>query len=484
MSRVGVIALLHESNTFIRAATTLEHFARDLLLDGEAVRTKLADAHHEVGGFFAGLAREGIEAVPIFAARALPYGPIATATADELVRRMFAALDAVGPLDGLLVAPHGAAVAEGYPDFDGHWLTLLHERVGNIPIVGTLDLHANLSPRMVAACDALIAYRTNPHLDQRDRGIEVATLMARTLRGEVRPTMAATFPPLAANIERQATAEPHWQPLLELQRRQQGVLTSSLIYGFPYSDVPEMGSATIVVTDNDAALAQKLADELADEWVRRRADFAGELISVADAISRAEKLGGPVCLLDMGDNVGGGSPADSTILAHELHRRKLGPSLVVLFDPAAVQESAGAPVGGRISLKMGAKTDDRYGPPLDADVTVVSRHDGRFAETEVRHGGIASFDQGPTTVVRTDTGLTVILTSHRMAPFSLQQVRSCGLDPTAFRVLVAKGVHAPVAAYALVCKHLIRVNTPGVTTADVRTLTYQHRRRPLYPFET
>ena len=113
----------------------------------------------------------------------------------------------------------------------------------------------------------------------------------------------------------------------------------------------------------------------------------------------------------------------------------------------------------------------------------MGRSDGKFEETEVRHGGIRRFDQGPTAVVRTDTGLTVILTTNRMAPFSLNQVTSCGLDPAAFRVLLAKGVHAPVAAYAPVCKHLIRVNTPGVTTADMRALDYRHRRRPLFPFE-
>src|SRR5260370_30180728 len=121
---------------------------------------------------------------------------------------MDAALAHAGPLDGLLVAPHGATVSEGIADVDGCWLEMLRGRVGpNVPIIGTLDLHANLSPRMVAACNALIAYRTNPHLDQKQRGIDAARLIARTIRGEVRPTMAAAFPPLAINIERQAIPE-------------------------------------------------------------------------------------------------------------------------------------------------------------------------------------------------------------------------------------------------------------------------------------
>src|SRR4029077_11032459 len=147
-------------------------------------------------------------AVPIFAARALPFGIVAADAFDALLARMDVAIDRAGPLDGLLVAPHGAMVAANHPDADGHWLSRLRQRFGKkFPIIGTLDLHANVSPQMTAACDALIAYRTNPHLDQRARGLDAGRLMARPLRGEVKPTMAAAFPPLAINIERQLIAE-------------------------------------------------------------------------------------------------------------------------------------------------------------------------------------------------------------------------------------------------------------------------------------
>src|SRR4029077_3406803 len=126
----------------------------------------------------------------------------------QLLARLEAPIARAGSFDGLLVAPHGATVAANHADADGHWLTRLRERFGpKFPIIGTLDLHANVSPKMVAACDALIAYRTNPHLDQRQRGIDAGRLMARTLRGEVWPTMAGAFPPLAINIERQLSAE-------------------------------------------------------------------------------------------------------------------------------------------------------------------------------------------------------------------------------------------------------------------------------------
>ena len=485
--RVGIVAFLQESNTFIDGATTLAHFEQDTLIEGEEVRRRLADAHHEVGGFFHGLQEVGTEAVPVFAARALPYGRVRADAFTEIVRRMHVALDRAGKLDGLLVAPHGATVSEDYPDADGHWLNRLRERFGpGFPIIGTLDLHANLSPLMVDSCDALIAYRTNPHLDQRQRGIDAARLMARTLRGEVRPTMAGAFPPLAVNIERQLTAESPCQPLYaqaDEMLRGPGVLSNSLLLGFPYADVAEMGSAVIVVTDNDRPRAQRLADELAQAWWARRQEFVGQMIGVEQAVERSAKLEGPVCLLDMGDNVGGGSPGDGTEIAHALVRRGVGPSFVCLQDPEAVQQAQVAGVGARLPLHVGGKTDRRHGAPLDAEFTVRGLYDGRFEETQPRHGGITKFDQGATAVVETSGGLTVMLTSRRMVPFSLGQLTSCALDPSRFQVLVAKGVHAPVAAYAPVCKHLIRVDTPGVTCADMTRLEYQRRRRPMFPFE-
>jgi microcystin degradation protein MlrC len=483
--RVGIIALLQESNTFIDGLTTLAHFEQDLLCDGEEVRRRLEGTHHEVGGFFQGLAEAGIEAVPIFAARALPYGVMTDATFETLLVRMDAALSRAGPLDGLLVAPHGATVSQGIADVDGHWLQMLRGRVGpKVPIVGTLDLHANLSPRMVAACNALIAYRSNPHLDQRLRGIDAAAIMALTLRGELHAVMAAAFPPMAINIERQATAEEPCRSLCgwEFERPwYQNLRCVSFLLGFPYADVPEMGGAVVAVTDGEPERARVLAFESAAQWWQRRGQFCGQLISVEEAIRRARELDGPVCLLDMGDNVGGGSPGDGTVLLRALQRAQIAPAFVCLYDPIAYTHAAG--IGGRLRMAVGGRTDRRHGEPFEAEFTVRGLYDGRFEEPEVRHGGFRTFDQGPTAVVETDTGLTIMLTSRRMAPFSLRQLTSCNIDPARYHVLVAKGVHAPVAAYAPVCRTLIRVNTPGVTTADLSQLEYRHRRRPMYPFE-
>lgn len=484
--RIGIIALQHESNTFLRAGTELADFSRDVLAVGEDVRRIFARAHHEVGGFFEGLAGAGVDATPVFAARATPSGVIAASAGRALVEMLLGELSRAGDVDGLLVAPHGAAVCEAEPDFDGHWLALVRRQVGDtVPIVCTLDLHANVSPRMVQSCNATIAYRTNPHLDQRQRGRDAAELLVRAVRGEVNPVQALAMPPVAINIERQLTDESPCADLFaaaDAQLRRPGVLGNSVVLGFPYSDVAEMGSSVIAITDGDAELAGSLADEIAGQIVGHRDDFAGRLVSVEAATAMLDEAAGPTCLLDTGDNVGGGSPGDGTILLHALARRGKGTSLVKLFDPSAVRAATDAGIGAVVRLHVGGKSDDLHGPPFAAEFQVRHLCEGRWFETEVRHGGATGGEMGPCAVVQTG-GVTVLLTSRRVPPFSLAPLLACGIDPGRFDVLVAKGVHAPVAAYRTVCRRFIRVNTPGVTDADMTRLPFQHRRRPMYPFE-
>ena len=487
--RVGIIALLHESNTFISTPTTMGSFRQDGIFTGRAMYDHYSGGHHEVSGFLEGLESAGIDALPIFHAATTPSGRITRETCEELMQMMFDEVEAVGEVDGYLVAPHGANSGEGdeYRDLDGHWLSRLREVVGSEkPIICTIDPHANLSPRMVAACDATIAYRSNPHLDQKQRGLEAAALMVRTLKGEVKPTQAGAFPPVGINIERQSTFAPPCLPMYELadeMLKETGVLSNSVVLGFPYADVEEMGSAFVVVTDGDMDRAQVLANQLADYLYAHRAEFVGEYIAVPNAVDMAVGQEGPVCLLDMGDNVGGGSAGDGTEILHELHRRGNTTGFVCIFDPESQERARDAGVGNRVVLDIGGKTDELHGASLNAEVRVRSLHAGKFRESEVRHGGRTSFDMGPTAIVETDTGIAISLTSRRAVPVSLGLMTSCDLDPAAFQVVVAKGVHAPVAAYEPVCTALIRVDTPGATAADMRGFEYEFRREPMYPFE-
>jgi microcystin degradation protein MlrC len=493
MKRIGIAALLHESNTFLSTPTTESHFRADLWLEGSAMVEKLASTQHELGGFFQHLIPEQqagrVALVPLVAFRATPAGTINASTWELLESSLLDALRKTPKLDGLLLAAHGAAVSQRYPDADGRWLSLVRHHVGDgVPIVATIDPHANLSGTMVDAVDALIAYRTNPHLDQKDRGIEAAQLLLCTLDQQIQPTMAAAFPAMAIPIDRQGTDESHWRPVQELatsQRSTDQVLSNSIILGFPYADVPEMGSSALAVTDGDLPFAQKLANELADSLWQHRDGFRSQLVSIDHAVEQANlHPQHRYCLLDMGDNVGGGSAGDGTFLIGQLIHQAKHPTFACLYDPEAVARCREEGVGAVVALSLGGKTDKQHGPILQLEVTIQSLHDGRFEETQVRHGGIRHFDQGLSVVVRCNRSrVTLLLTSKRTVPFSLQQLRSCGLDPSSFQTLVAKGVHAPLAAYREVCDRSVRVNTGGSTCADLHQLDLRHRRHPLFPIE-
>ncbi|MEC9095219.1 MAG: M81 family metallopeptidase [Planctomycetota bacterium] len=487
--RIGVIGFLHESNTFISTPTDYEAFQNDWLLEGESFLHGMSGAHHETTGFFSALEENAdeFEAVPIMMARAIPYGTITAVAYDRIINRILDLLKQAGTLDGILAAPHGATVSKQQPDADGYWLEAVREVIGpDIPMIATLDPHGNLSHKMAAACDGMIAYRSNPHLDQFQVGRQAAELLFDTLRGKVKPTMVVSTPPIAINIQKQETSVPPCLPLYQLANRQLEnpiVLTNSIMLGFPYSDVEEMGAAFIVVTDNDETQAAQLAAELQSYLFDHRSEFQAELETVEETVARCGDLEGPICLLDMGDNTGGGSPADSTILLHECQAQSLTNTFACLYDPAVVQQLQTAETGEIVAIEVGGKTDQLHGAPWYGEVELLGRYDGKFFEPQPRHGGATHCDQGDTVVVKHESGLTMMVTSKRQPPFSLKQLTTFDVDPTSFHILITKGVNAPIAAYKPVCREIIRANTPGVTTADMGHLDYKHRRRPLYPFE-
>ena len=260
--------------------------------------------------------------------------------------------------------------------------------------------------------------------------------------------------------------------------------TASIAPGFAYSDVEEMGPGFLVVTDGDGPRARKEALGLARRAWDRRHELTLLGTPIAQAVQEAmADDAGPVTLLDVGDNVGGGSPADGTLILEEVIRTGSGPALVVLFDPAAVRACTVSGVGTEVSLEVGGKSDGRHGPPIPIRGRVRCLHDGAFVEEEPRHGGARYNNQGLTALVETGEGHAIVLNSLRMAPMSLEQVLSLGVKPKSYRILVAKGAIAPVAAYEPVSSRMVYVDTPGITSANPAHFDYRHRPRPLYPFE-
>lgn len=308
--------------------------------------------------------------------------------------------------------------------------------------------------------------------------------MRETLKGEISPVQSASFPDLAINIQCQNTSE---EPLLSFYKTAENlvephrILSHSIVLGFPYADVLEMGSAVIVVSDSNEGLARTKANMVAEEMWERREQFAPEFLSVGKAVEKVNQIeSSPVVLLDMGDNVGGGSPANSTAIALDWIKHGKGPAFVCLHDPATLSLAIESGAKACISAKIGDPS-----APVCGDFEVISLHDGKFSESEARHGGFSDFDQGTTAVLKSpDSKLTIMVTERRMAPFSLSQLTTFGVDPADFKMIVAKGVIAPMAAYEPVAKGgFLHVDSPGVTRADMTKLEYQHRRRPMFPFE-
>jgi microcystin degradation protein MlrC len=487
--RVGIAGLLHESNSFLPVPTRRCHFEQGSLTQGEPLLERWTGSLHELGGFLEGARVQGFQPIPLFAAYAVPSGAIEGEAFEELVTAMVKCLQSALPLDGLLVALHGATVAEGFRDADGEVVRRLRQVLGrSVPIIMTLDLHANVSDEMIAQTNATVMYRSNPHLDQRERGLEAARLMARTLSGEIHPVQAVEQPPLLINIAKQHTQEPPARELYDDVRTVMewpGILSASAAMGFYYADVAEMGASFLAVADGDAGLARKAAGWMARRAWERREEFQGHLPGPEEAVRMAGQIGeGPVVLMDVGDNVGGGSPGDSTILMAEVLRQQLPNALVVLHDPESVQACVGAGVRQDVVLNAGAKTDRLHGLPIPVRGKVRLVSDGLFTETQVRHGGWGKYDQGVTAVVETEQRHTFVLTSLRMAPMSLEQILSLGIKPEKKNILIVKGVVAPRAAYEPIARQVILVDTPGSTSANPQCFDYQYRRRPLYPLET
>lgn len=485
--RIAIAGFMHESNTFNPMFADRAAFQAQCLTFGPALLDEWRDAHHEVGGFIRALRDSGDQMIPIVMAWATPSGPVRDAVLDEITGHLIAELRRQRP-DGLLLALHGAMVTESHLDGDGEVLTRLRQALGpDLPIVVTLDLHGNLSERLIENCMATVAYRTCPHVDQHPCGICAAELLGRMLRKEIRPCQALAKPPLIVNIMVHDTScEPlrSFMAAAQALEAQPGILRVNLLPAFAYADVPQMGPSIVVVSDGDPALARREADRLAARLWESREQMVATLPDAATAVTRAlqaKRL--PAVLVDTGDNVGGGSAGDGTLFLQEMLRQGATDGVVCLFAPGAVQRCAAAGVGGDVSLHVGGQVDRLHGEPVAVSARVRVLHDGTYVEPEVRHGGKRVNHMGLTALVEIPGRNLLVLNSLRHPPFSLGQLTCLGIQPQRQRILVAKAAVAYKAAYAPIAGTIIEADTPGLTAVNPHRFTYKHIRRPMFPLD-
>lgn len=485
--RIAIGGIMHESNTFARDLTDRARFEEGSLAWGETIVSVWGKAHHEVGGFIQAAGPLGFELAPTVMAWATPGGPVADEVLEEVVSGIVRETR-VARADALLLALHGAMVTLSHPDADGEVLRRLRAELGpDFPIVATLDYHANVSPLMVTESDALIGYQSYPHVDQRECGTKAAAILGRILQGTAQPKMVLAKPPLVIPLLGQETDREPMRSLMaaarELERRP-GMLSVSLMAGFPYADVPEMGPAVISLADGDESLARAVAEALEAHLWDARHDLCVPCPGPEEAVrtALASEIA-PVVLVDLGDNIGGGSPGDGTVLLAELIRQGARRAVVVLFDPEAARNAAATGQGGRFLGQVGGKTDGIHGEPVSIEGVVRTLQEGTWIETEPRHGGRRLNDQGLTAVIEIEGSNLVVVNSLRTPPFSLGQLTSLGIDPTEQQILVVKAAVAYKAAYGPIARRVIEVDSPGLTAADPRRFTYRHRRRPLFPLD-
>ncbi|MGE3808091.1 MAG: M81 family metallopeptidase [Gemmataceae bacterium] len=483
--RVAIGGIMHESNTFLPLVTGRQQFEEGSLTRGPDLVATWQDAHHEVGGFLEGTPPE--MRAPTTMAWATPSGPVADEVLELVVPEIIEACRRE-KVDGLLLALHGAMVTARHPDADTEVLRRLRAGLGpELPIIVSLDFHGNITEEMGSLAQALVGYQTYPHIDQRERGRLAAELMLRTLRGEIRPVGAVAKPPLILNLLGQETSREPMLSLLKEARtleQQPGLLSISVMAGFPYADVPAMGPAVLAVADGDRARAQAAADKLAARMWEVRHELYVACPQPAEAVARALASDAfPVVLVDLGDNVGGGSAGDGTVLLAELLRQKATRSVVVLYAPDAVQEAMRVGVGGILERDVGGAVDRMHGDPVHIRGVVKKLHDGQWIETEARHGGRRHNDQGPTALLEIEGPNTLVLNSLRTPPFSLGQLTSLGIEPGQEKFLVAKAAVAYKAAYLPIAGKVIEVDTPGLTAINPARFEYQRIRRPLFPLD-
>ena len=487
--KLALLGIYHETNTFSRVKADYDAFN---IYRGEEIIDEYRLAQTTNAGFLQISEDARVDVIPLIFAITGPIGTITADAFESISKEMLSLLNENGPWDGILLSLHGAAVSEEYPDADGEIAERVRTLVGpDVKIGLSVDMHANLSQKMITNVDVATVYRTNPHLDPKVRAFECAEMIRDSIDGKINPVMWLEIPPIVINIVKQFTDENPMKAVMEnldAALTMENIIHGSVSEGYPYADVEEMGMGFLAIADGNTDSARKASQWMAAEAWDIREQFLGDTPSIEEALAYADvnydgEGTGPMVLMDVGDNIGGGSSADSTHILEVAQAMGIRGYLQTLFDPESAQMCADAGVGSHLKLTVGGKTDNMHGNPVSVSGIVRTLFSGKFEDDRPTHGGFKYYDGGLTAVFDTEDDHTLVLTSLRCGNTSREQMYSVGVYPEKYRVVVAKGVVSPRPAYQPIAKEVVLVNTPGVTTSDLNFFEYRRRRPNLYPFE-
>lgn len=488
--RVLAARIMHETNTFSRVLTDMAAFRRrDFHLDNE-IPAAYRDTRSAFGATFEAADKFGWTVVHPISASANPSGLVTGEAFEEISRLVLEAARRKGPIDGALLHLHGAMVVEGYEDGEGELLRRLRGVIGlEVPVVVTLDLHANVSDAMAAHASALIAFRTYPHVDYYERAWQGAELLERAMRGEIRPrTVIARRPTIYGLNHGRTQSGPMVEALARADAAEQrgDALVVSVCAGFSRADIHDVGPTVTVTTDGASPRGQAIAEELMDyAWETREINTA-KLLPIAEVIelARRGKPGDkPLVIADYTDNPGGGGYGDATALLKAMVAADL-PSVAfhAIYDPEAVQDGIKAGIGARTTLTLGGKTDPRMGGGpliLAGEITCISS--GKFVAYGPMGGGVAR-DYGPSLVFRVG-GIDIVLITNNGQANDLGQLTSLGIDPARYQTVTVKSMHHFRAAFEPIARQVVLVDTGALCSEIYTPELFTKVRRPIHPLD-
>jgi microcystin degradation protein MlrC len=487
--RIALGQIWQETNTFNPLPTTQADFESFGVTRGAAMLEAMKRTN-ELGGMIQATQQwpDPPELVGLIRLPAWPSGALQEETFQWLKRQLLDSLRTAGKVDAVLLALHGSLVGEVHPDVEGSLLAAIREEIGPAtPLVATLDLHAHVTPAMIEAADALVLFHTIPHVDVVETGKRGAEVLRRILYEGAQPTVAwqavpAILPAEVANSEEAGNIAAIRKARLQFWESQPGVLAAGVATVQPWIDVPNLSSAVVVVTDNNAPLASKICDELANQLWEDRRGYLPKLVPLPDAVRVALDSEGLTVLSDSADATTSGSIGNGTaFLAEVLKYEWPRPVCLAMYAPHIVQQARDAGVGVTREFVFGTQPPTAFVEPLRAKMRI----ERIFATSFTLSGHLGSnlaIDLGES-VLLTLGNVNLIVTSRSGPHFAPELFRAAGIDPYQAQLVVAKSPCGFRAAYRDAAQRILNVASPGCAPADFWKYPYHHRPTPLWPFD-
>ncbi len=494
--RVAILGFAIECNRFSPVSTAADFAAKVDIRGAEIVkqaREGPCRTTPDLPGFFEQMDRSGPwTPVPLRMILSQPGGPVDQPFFDAFLAEIDEGLKGAGALDGVFVVSHGAALATGSDDPDGDLYALIRRRVGpGVPVIGTFDLHANVSQKMVDNLDVFVGYLENPHTDVRERGIEAARHMRKLLAG-MKTAVAMVKLPLTPPSIALLTASGPYSEMIRYGQTQVGgdIMNVSIMAGFVFSDCPKNGYTAVVTARNgNRRAAFDLAVDLCQRTWAMRQRFTKKMTPLADAVRLAVETGAnssaaPVLLADVGDNPGGGGRGNTTWLLRALvEAGAQGVVLGVFNDAALAAQAHQLGTGAKFIARFNTAEHNEFSQPFEAQTRVVALSDGAIVGRRGLLKGTAA-SMGPSALLAIG-GVRVVVISNRQQCLDPVQLESLGVDIGAARTLVVKSRGHFRAGFDefFPPERIVEVDCPGLTSPALHTFKWTRLPRPVYPLD-